>query len=435
MKTGHERPVRPDDTTAAVLTPDSSVSPVTCSSDRIGAARVLASPGRSQGSDIVGFTPRKLQRLGPVAAALAAALTAPVPSTAFATTPITEYGPVPSSLPVGGVCEVEFDHSGALWVEQYLSSQVARFDPVTGQFVNYTTPMPLSVPGGMGVDPAGHLWMPQVTGNSLLRVDTGDGGMTEFPLPWANALNTQLLNIPLHTGLGLANDIALGPDGALWFTLGGLNSIGRYGPATGAWSKYPVPGEILGQVGALFGIIKPGPGRTVVFDLPQLNKVAILNVDTHQFTQYTMPTPASFPVGVRTASDGTIWVGEALGMKIARIDPATGLITEYPLLGVNGLLTSILNGLPIGSIGNPLPMPGPIAEASDGNIYFSVSFPAAIGLGNQVARFNPTTGETRMWSTPSSASYPCDINVHQPGAVWFGLLTTNKIGKLDITTA
>ncbi|WP_329791507.1 hypothetical protein V1227_06210 [Lentzea sp. DG1S-22] len=38
-----------------------------------------------------------------------------------------------------------------------------------------------------------------------------------------------------------------------------------------------------------------------------------------------------------------------------------------------------------------------------------------------------------MWSTPSSASYPCDINVHQPGAVWFGLLTTNRIGKLDIT--
>jgi virginiamycin B lyase len=381
----------------------------------------------------MGFTSRGRQRWRLVAVALAASMLAPVPA-ASAVTPITEYGPVPSSIPVGGVCEVEFDHGGALWVEQYLSSQVARFDPATGRFANFSTPMPLSVPGGMDLDPAGDLWMPQVTGNSLLRVDTGDGGMTEFPLPWANALNTQPLTIPLHTGLGLANDIARGPDGALWFTLGGLNSIGRYDPATGAWSKYPVPGEILGQAGALFGIIKPGPGRTVVFDLPQLNKVATVNVDTHRFTQYPMPTPASFPVGVRTASDGSIWVGESLGMKIARIDPATGLVTEYPLLGVDGLLTSILDGLGIGSIGNPLPMPGPIAEAGDGDIYFSVSFPAAIGLGNQVARFDPDTGETRMWSTPSSASYPCDINVHQPGAVWFGLLTPNKIGKLDITT-
>ncbi|MEU4741707.1 hypothetical protein AB0G02_14750 [Actinosynnema sp. NPDC023658] len=367
-------------------------------------------------------------------ATVASATTASA-TTASSATPITEYGPVPSSLPVGGVCEVEFDHDGKLWVEQYLSSQVARFDPATGRFTNYATPMPLSVPGGMDLDTAGDLWMPQVTGNSLLRVDTRGGGMTEFPLPWATAFNARPLGIPLHSGTGLANDIALGPDGALWFTLGGLDSIGRYDPATGAWSRYVVPGEILGQVGALFGIIKPGPGRTVVFDLPQLDKVATLDVDTHLFTQYTMPTPASFPVGVRTAADGTIWVGESLGMKIARIDPTTSLITEYPLLGVGGLLTSILDGLGVGSIGNPLPMAGPIAEASDGNIYFSVSFPALIGLGNQVARFNPTTHEVRMWPTPSSASYPCDINVHQPGAVWFGLLTSNKIGKLDINAA
>ncbi|SDC26150.1 Vgb family protein [Actinokineospora iranica] len=367
-------------------------------------------------------------RLGAAALVASALVRAPV---AAAAGPITEYGPVPSAIPIGGVCEVEFDHRGALWVEQYLSSQVARFDPATGRFDNFTTPMPLSVPGGMDLDRDGNLWLPQVTGNSLLRVDTRDGGMTELPLPWANAFTATPLGIPLHTGLGLANDLALGPDGALWFTLGGLDSIGRYDPVTGAWSKHRVPGEILGQVGALFGIIKPGPGRTVVFDLPQMNKVATLDVDTHRFTQYTMPTPASFPVGVRTARDGSIWVAEALGMKIARIEPG-GRITEYPLLGVGGLLSSVLDGLLVGGIGNPLPMPGPIAEAGDGKIYFAVSFPALFGLGNQIARFDPVTREVRMWSTPSSASYPCDINVHQPDAVWFGLLTSNRIGKLDI---
>ncbi|GLW90602.1 Vgb family protein [Actinokineospora globicatena] len=341
---------------------------------------------------------------------------------------IVEHGPVPSSLPIGGVCEVEFDRTGALWVEQYLSSQVTRFEQATGRFTTFSTPMPLSVPGGMDVDLAGDLWLPQVTGNSLLRVDTADGSMTELPLPWANAFTLERL----HLGIGLPNDLALGPDGALWFTLGGLNSIGRYDPRTGAWDRFPVPGEILGQVGALFGIIKPGPGRTVLFDLPQLNKVATLDVDTHRFTQYVMPTPLSFPVGLRTAADGTIWVAEALGMKIAHITPGTGQITEYPLLGVNGLLTSLLDGLAIGSIGNPLPMPGPIAEAGDGNIYFAVSFPAAFGLGNQIARFNPTTHQVRTWPTPSSASYPCDINVHDPTAIWFGLLTTNKIAHLPL---
>ncbi|GAA3850278.1 hypothetical protein GCM10022243_15170 [Saccharothrix violaceirubra] len=366
-------------------------------------------------------------------AVLLALVAALVPGTASAATPIVEYGPVPSALPVGGVCEVEFDDTGALWIEQYLSGQVARFDPVSGTFANFSTPMPLSVPGGMDVAGDG-LWLPQVTGNSLLRVDTTDGSMTEHLLPWANAFSLTALDIPLHTGLGLANDLAVGPDGALWFTLGGLDSIGRYDPATGEWGRYRVPGEILGQLGALFGIIKPGPGRTVLFNLPQLNKVATIDVDTKAFTQYTMPTPASYPVGVRTAGDGTIWVGESLGMKIANIDPVTGRIVEYPLSGLGGILNSVLAGLGIGSVGNPLPMAGPIAEAADGRIYFSVSFPAAFGLGNQIARFDPTTRQVRMWPTPSSASYPCDVNVTSPDAVWFGLLTPNRIGKLPLST-
>jgi virginiamycin B lyase len=367
------------------------------------------------------------------ALALAAAVTSGllVAPGAGAQSPVTEYGPVPSLLPVGGVCEVEFDHNGSLWVEQYLSSQIARFDPATQEFTNFSTPMPLSVPGGMDLDADGNLWMPQVTGNSLLRVDTRDGHMTEIPLPWADAFATAPLGVPLHSGLGLANDIAWGPDSALWFTLGGLDSLGRYDPHTGEFTKYQVPGEILGQLQALFGIIKPGPGRTVVFDLPQMNQIGTIDVDTHEFTRYTMPT--SFPVGVRTASDGSIWVGESLGMKIARIDPATDHITEYPLAGPAGILTSILDGLSQGSVGNPLPSPGPVAQGSDGNIYISVGFPAATGLGYQIARFNPQSGDVAMWPTPSSASYPCDINPHQPGAIWFGLLTPNKIGRLDIS--
>lgn len=380
--------------------------------------------------------PRTRITAGVLAAATVAA--ALVPSSAAATggSPFTEYGPVPSSLPVGGVCEVEFDHNGKLWVEQYLSSQVARFDPGTGQFQNFDTPMPLSVPGGMDLDGQGNLWMPGVTSNSLIRVDTSDGTMSEVLLPWANAFQTEVLNLPLHVGLGLSNDIAWGADNALWFTLGGLDSIGRYDPATGAFSKYPVPGEILGQVHSLFGIMKPGPGRTIVFGVPQMNKIGMVDVDTKAITQFTMPTPLSFPVGVRTApSDGSIWVGESLGMKIARINAATGQITEYPLLGVHGLLTSILGDLLGGSLGNPLPMPGPIAEGSDGNIYVSISFPAAFALGNQVMRFNPGTGEVKMWPTPSSASYPCDINVHDPGKVWMGLLTPNKIAKFDMAAA
>ncbi|NUR59307.1 MAG: hypothetical protein HOV87_11655 [Catenulispora sp.] len=345
---------------------------------------------------------------------------------------ITEYGPLPS-IPLSGVCETHFDTTGDLWIEQYLSSQVAEFDPRTGEFTEYGTPMPLSVPGGMAFGADGGLWMPEVTGNALLRVNPADGGMHEYRLPWADALNTSALGLPLHLGLALANDVASGPDRALWFTLGGLNAIGRFDPATGQFSKYAVPGEILGQVQSLFGIIKPGPGNTVVMDLPQQDAVVTFDVYTHQFTDYPMPTPLAFPVGVWTATDGSIWATESLGMKIARINPATGTVQEFPLFGPTGLLTALEADLTAGSIGNPLPLPGPITQGSDGNMYFALAFPAAVGLGNQIAMINPTTHQVQIWATPSSASYPCDVQGEQTGSIWFGELTANKVGRLRIS--
>ena len=373
---------------------------------------------------------RRIGVAGVVVAAMSATL---IPSSGVvaAESQITEYGPLPSSLPVGGVCESHFDRKGKLWVEQYLGSQIARFDPSTGQFTEFDTPMPLSVPGGMAIGQDDHLWAPQVTGNSLLRIDTNDGSMQEIPLPWANALSVNVLGHPLHTGLGLANDIARGPDDAMWFTLPGLSSVGRIDMRTHEMTKYPIPGDILGAAEAAFGIIKPGPGRSIVADLPQVNKVVTINVDTKEFTSYTMPTPASFPVGVFTAADGSIWATESLGMKVARIDPATGHIREFPLLGVDELLGSLLGGLSQGTVGNPVPLPGPIAQGSDGNMYFTVSFPASpLGLGNQIAQLNPTTGRVRMWPTPSSFSSPCDLNTEQAGSVWFSEFLPNKIARL-----
>src|SRR5438445_4298398 len=187
---------------------------------------------RRQVGSVVASTPRTRRtfwrRIGVATAVVAVMLATLMPSSGVvaAGSPIIEYGPLPSSLPVSGVCESHFDRNGKLWVEQYLSSQIARFDPSTGQFTEFNTPMPLSVPGGMAMGQDGHLWAPQVTGNSLLRIDTNDGSMQEIPLPWANALSVNVLGHALHTGLSLANDIAKGPDDAMWFTLPGLNSVG-----------------------------------------------------------------------------------------------------------------------------------------------------------------------------------------------------------------
>jgi virginiamycin B lyase len=84
---------------------------------------------------------RAARRRGRAASGTASALVAVVVMSLASTTdaadaasPITEYGPVPSSIPIGGVCETEFDQNGKLWVEQYASSQMARFDTKKNTF-------------------------------------------------------------------------------------------------------------------------------------------------------------------------------------------------------------------------------------------------------------------------------------------------------------
>ena len=79
-----------------------------------------------------------------------------------------------------GACEVEFDLTGRLWVEQYLAGQFARMDPATGRFTEFNTPMPLSVPGGEEVGQTGRSGPPRSRA-------TACSGSTPTPVPCGNS--------------------------------------------------------------------------------------------------------------------------------------------------------------------------------------------------------------------------------------------------------
>ena len=48
-------------------------------------------------------------------------------------------------------------------------------------------------------------------------------------------------------------------------------------------------------------------------------------------TSYTVPTPASSPVGVYVVPSGDVWICEFLGQKIAKFNVQTKTFTEYPV--------------------------------------------------------------------------------------------------------
>jgi virginiamycin B lyase len=102
----------------------------------------------------------------------------------------------------------------------------------------YPLPAPESRPLRLAAGPDGAVWFTQQWGNRIGRI-TVDGRLTEYPLPAAPTVRkpgdpagTLATSIPVG--------ITAGPDGAVWFTQGSTNRIGRITPA-GQITEYPVP--------------------------------------------------------------------------------------------------------------------------------------------------------------------------------------------------
>jgi streptogramin lyase len=126
----------------------------------------------------------------------------------------------------------------------------------------------------------GHPNRPMMAGNgSLSRIRVSDGQVTRFSQP------------PGATGFS-PNAIVTGPDGNLWFTDVGGNSIWRFDPLTTTYTRFPVPTQ-----GAFSGNVQPtgivvGPDGNIWFT--ENNAVGGLARLTVDLLVQLSPSPASF---------------------------------------------------------------------------------------------------------------------------------------------
>ena len=88
---------------------------------------------------------------------------------------------------------------------------VARVGSTQVSFTEYPVPTTGSSPWDIAAGPDGALWFTEGDGNKIGRITTS-GGFTEYPVPTAGSA---------------PYGIAAGRDGALWFTELGGNKIGR----------------------------------------------------------------------------------------------------------------------------------------------------------------------------------------------------------------
>jgi virginiamycin B lyase len=127
-------------------------------------------------------------------------------------------GPIPYELRAGP--------DGAVWMSELAGNRLLRLDPGTGAWRAVSMPVSTSGPRRFDVDPSGVLWIPAYADNALVRYDPRGDRWERIPLPLRDA----------------APYVArVDRRGRVWVGTGAGDAVYRYDPATRRFQAYPLP--------------------------------------------------------------------------------------------------------------------------------------------------------------------------------------------------
>ena len=237
-------------------------------------------------------------------------------------------------------------------------------------------------PYGIALGADGAMWFTERATDSVGRI-ASDGTLGPWTILEAAADPTAM---------------AAGVDGSVWFTEQGLNRIGRLSP-DGTLLEYDVPTANAAVAG-----ITAGPDGAMWFTERAAHLIGRVDADGN-FTEFRLPSTVPGPLGITTGADGALWFTEQRGNRIGRITTA-GVVTEYPL--------------PIASS-----LPSAIAAGPDGALWFTMR------AANRIGRIT-LSGQVTTYTVPTAASDPTAITAGWDGAMWFTGADTDLIGRVAL---
>jgi copper transport protein len=207
----------------------------------------------------------------------------------------------------------------------------------------------------------------------------------------------------------------LASDNSLWYIdpLGAENNgvIGLYNPTDNSSSRrFVIPGEgipsgiAIDRNGSLWVplVVANGADKVIKFD-----------PSTEKFSSYDIPTPDARPAGTTSDRFGNIWFAEAGSNSIAKVDPATGNITEYKPKNPRQTLDE----------------PAAVFADPDGfNIYI------AEHGGHRITVYNSLLGTFHDYPSIDEAGLPFGMAMDSYGNLWFAQHVIDKIGVIDPRT-
>lgn len=240
---------------------------------------------------------------------------------------------------------------------------------LNGDRVLYTIPSPPSGPQDIVLGPDGNYWFTEYDAASLGRI-TPQGVIRRFPVDvdTAAAVRPRAASVPSQP-----LNLAVGPDGNLWFTDGNLNQIGRM-TTGGEVVVFPIPTQDSFPSG-----IAAGWDGNLYFTEAGAGRVARITTDG-VITELGTPEPGSFPEDITLGPDGAMWFTDPGYQQIGRI-ARDGRITRFAL---------------------PDDIAGPtgIVGRSDGRLYVALNSQAQIAF-TDLAAAEPTRTATPAVPTPT----------------------------------
>jgi virginiamycin B lyase len=226
----------------------------------------------------------------------------------------------------------------------------------------------------------GKIWWVGQSGNVIGWINPATGEMKEYDLPPG----------------ALPHSVNIDSSGTPWYTGNGNGTIGKLDPVTGKVTEYRMPDPAAKDP------------HTAEFDrngiywftLQQSNMIGRLDPKTGAIKLKSLPWPGSRPYGIKIDAQGAPWVACAGRNCLIRVDPAGMDLKEIALPHAETRVRRL-----------DIDQDGVIVWYGDDGRGF-------------LGRYDPKTGQSKEWPSPSGPdSHPYGL-AFLSGAVWY-----NESGK------
>jgi hypothetical protein len=299
--------------------------------------------------------------------------------------------------------DIAVDRQGVAWVNELNAYKLGRFDPKTYEFTEISPPpgpAKVGILNHMGPPTRGAgdtIWMAEVGANRRwLQFDTKYQQFTAYPAP-------REFKFPI-TG----NTMQADPNGKMiWSTT--RNRIVGLNIETKQFVAYDMPHWVeTKQDPGGYGLDVAGDGR-VWFVEREAHKVARLDPETGKIDEF--PTPGKdVPRRMGADWDGNLWVGFHETGKLVKVDQKTGQMTLYqPPAENNGAYHAV-------------------ADQKRKVIWLTEQ------TADKIARFDPRTETWTEFSLPivESDARRIELDPSNPNRVWWSGDTSSHLGYIEV---